>query len=151
MMSVKEDHDVVIVRTGDVLTSLESWLNAIPDEIIFMELTPSEHATVLGALTILRRQVGRETNLESAFQICKVKRLLARTVCGRPTVSNPASPPLSSLTVEWSMGGTAHIRAPSPEEAKSRAENMPLSDLMNASGDNCDFFEANVDDEGGDR
>ncbi len=57
---------------------------------------------------------------------------------------------LPSFTVEWSMGGTAHIRAASPEEAKSRAENMPLSDLMKASGDNCDFFEANVDDEGDD-
>ena len=57
---------------------------------------------------------------------------------------------LPSFTVEWSMGGTAHIRAASPEEAKSRAENMPLSDLMKASGDNCDFFEANVDDEGAD-
>lgn len=50
--------------------------------------------------------------------------------------------------VEWSLGGTARITARSAEAAKSKAENMEIGDLIKASGDSCDYFEAEVLDGG---
>lgn len=76
------------IKTGKKprLNDLNAWLNSIPDEIVWMDLSTQEYHTIVDALTILRREANvtvetePDQGAESVIATNHTKTLLQRTI-----------------------------------------------------------------------
>ena len=69
------------MKNGQKLTleKLDAWLNSIPEEIVFMNITPAEESIIQQPLLILRRETNIRTP-ESVGAVISTRLRLKRAV-----------------------------------------------------------------------